>query len=94
VTTAKPGRLRLAELTSGIGAVILGVGIGVILADRMAGLGPAILAIAITLHAWGMVDKRRQERRQGGAEPWWSAALYLACWVGLAGMLAWTVIRP
>jgi len=94
VTAAKPGRLRLAELTSGLGAVVLGGGLGVLMADRLAGFGPAILGAGIALHAWGMVDKHRQERGQGGAQPWWSGALYWACWIGLAGLLAWIVMRP
>ena len=92
--TAKPDRLRLAELTSGIGAVVLGIGLGVLLSDRLAGFGLAVLAAGIAVHGWGMYDRHRQERRQGAVDPWWATALYWTCWIGLAGMLAWIVIRP
>jgi hypothetical protein len=93
VTTARPDRLRLAELTSGVGAVVLGIGLGVLLSDRLAGFGFGVLAAGIAVHGWGMYDRRRQERRQGAVNPWWATALYWACWIGLGGMLGWIVIR-
>lgn len=93
MTVARPGCLRLAELTSGVGAVVLGIGLGALTADRLTGFGLVILALGITLHAWGMVDRRRQESRRGIIDPWWATALYWTCWIGLAGMLAWIVIR-
>lgn len=92
--TARPERLRLAELTSGVGAVILGIGLGVLLSDRLAGLGFGILAAGIVVHGWGMYDRRRQERSHGSVDPWWASALYWVCWIGLGGMLAWIVMRP
>jgi hypothetical protein len=85
-------RLRLAELTSG--AVVLGLGLGVLLSDRLAGLGPAVLAAGIAVHAWGMYDKHRLERRQDVADPWWATALFLVCWLALAVTLAWAAFRP
>lgn len=91
--TARHDRLRLAELTSGIGAVVLGIGLGVLLADRLAGFGIAILSSGIAVHGWGMYDRHRQDRSQGSVEPWWATALYWVCWIGLA-VLAWIVIRP
>lgn len=94
MTSTRPGRLRLAELTSGSGAVVLGIGLGVLLADRLAGFGFVVLAAGIAVHGWGMYDKHRQERSQGAVDPWWATALYWACWIGLAGMLVWIVIRP
>jgi hypothetical protein len=93
VTLARPGRLRLAELTSGVGAVVLGIGLGALMANRLAGFGPVILALGITLHAWGMYDKHCQESRRGIIDPWWATTLYWTCWIGLAGMLAWIVTR-
>lgn len=93
MNTTRPERLRLAELTSGVGAVILGIGLGVLLSDRLAGSGFRILAAGIAVHGWGMYDRRRQERSQGTVDPWWATALYWACWIGLCGMLGWIVIR-
>lgn len=64
MNTTRPERLRLAELTSGVGAVILGIGLGVLPSDRLAGSGFRILAAGIAVHGWGMYDRRRQERSQ------------------------------
>jgi hypothetical protein len=50
---------RLAELTSAVGAVVLGIGLGMLLAARLAYLAPTILAAGILVHAWGMYDKHR-----------------------------------
>jgi hypothetical protein len=94
MTIVRTSRLRLAELTSGIGAVVLGIALGVLLTERLVGLGPEILAAGIVVHGWGMIDKHRQERRQGTIDPEWATALYWACWIGLAGMIAWIMIRP
>lgn len=69
MTVARPDRLRFAELTSGVGAVVLGVGLGALMANRLAGFGLVILALEITLHAWGMYDRHRQENRRGIIDP-------------------------
>jgi uncharacterized membrane protein YecN with MAPEG domain len=87
-------RTRLAELTSGVGALVLGIGLGALLASHLADLALPILASGIIVHAWGMYDKHRLERQADMVDPWWAAALYWVCWLILAAMLAWIVIRP
>lgn len=53
-------RLPLAELTSALGAGILGLGIGVLGADYLRGVGlPTV--VGLLLHGWGMADKHRLE---------------------------------
>ena len=90
---AHPDRLRLAELTSGFGALVLGIGIGALLGERLAGFGLLLLIAGAAAHAWGMFDKHRLERRAGAVDPWWSPAAYWGCW-GLLGLLAlWIVGR-
>ena len=53
------GRKRAAELTSGIGALVLGLGLGVAFGERLAGLGVWALVIGALVHGWGMYDKHR-----------------------------------
>jgi hypothetical protein len=90
-----PGdRIRLAELTSGVGAVVLGAGLGVLLAPWLEKLGPLIIFLRVAVHGWGMFDKHRLERRQGASGPQWSTALYWICWLALAAMILWALIRP
>ncbi len=89
--TTSDSRLRLAELTSALGAGILGVGIGALAASFLRGFGIPILIVGIVLHAWGMTDKHRLEA--GAARPAWSTALYWICWVVLAGLATVLVVR-
>ncbi len=84
-------RLRVAELTSGVGAGIIGAGIGVLLAGYLAGLALPILAVGLLLHAWGMRDKHALEA--GAAHVWWSNTLYWICWLALAGLALYAIAR-
>jgi hypothetical protein len=54
-------RLKLAELTSGVGALVLGVGLGALCA---AWVGPAagfVTVAGVLVHAFGMWDRHRLE---------------------------------
>jgi hypothetical protein len=62
---------------------VLGIGIGALVGAWAEGLGPWLLGVGALAHGWGMYDKRRVARGSGFADPWWSAALYWACWVSL-----------
>jgi len=89
-------RLRVAELTSSLGAGVLGLGIGVLAASSLGGLGWPILAAGLLLHAWGMTDKHRIETTQGAPRVWWSTLLYWICWgflIVLAAFTAWRRLR-
>jgi hypothetical protein len=85
-------RLRLAELSSSLGAGVLGFGIGVLVSSHVAGLGAPILVAGLLLHAWGMLDKHRIETKQA-ARVWWSTLLYWICWAALAGVVFYMVWR-
>jgi len=87
VTVAKPDRVRLAELTSGVGAVVLGVGIGVLAASHIGFLGLPRLLAGLVVHAWGMYDKHRLEHRFDAPDAWWEPVAYWTCW-GLLAVLA------
>lgn len=82
-------RRRMAELTSGLGALVLGIGIGALLAERLGGAGMWLLMTGAVVHAWGMYDKHRIEQGSGLAEPWWSTLLYWVCWalLGLGALV-------
>jgi hypothetical protein len=87
VKGVRPDRLRLAELTSGVGALVLGLGIGALLSERLSGLALPFLIAGAAAHAWGMLDKHRLERQSGASDSWWSPAAYWLCWM-LLGLLA------
>jgi hypothetical protein len=88
--TATRNRVRVAELTSGIGAVVLGIGIGVIASGVLRGLGLYLLLAGVLTHGWGMYAKHRAEYLTGNANPGWHTALYWVCWA----LLALLVILP
>lgn len=86
-------RLKLAELSSALGAGVLGLGAGVLLENPLRGLGLPILVVGLALHAWGMTDKHRIEASVDAARVWWSTALYWACWLGLGAVAVYALTR-
>lgn len=91
MTIAKPERRRVAELTSGVGAVVLGIGLGVLAADRVGRFGLPLLLVGAAVHAWGMFDKHRLERQADAPSVWWEPVAYWTCW-GLFAVLAASVM--
>jgi hypothetical protein len=85
--------MKLAELTSSLGAGVLGVGFGALLADQLRGLGVPVLVLGLLLHAWGMADNRRLQAKAGAPTVWWSTLLYWICWVLLAALVVYVVVR-
>lgn len=81
-------RLKRAELTSGVGALVLGVGLGALFAAYLGGAGLAVFLTGLLLHVWGMYDKHRLERGTTAAWVWWADLLYWVCWVALVLLLA------
>lgn len=80
---------KAAELASGLGAVVLGVGLALLAPDALSPLAAPILLTGIVVHGVGMALKHRLERQER-ALLWWEAAL---CWLGLAGIVGWLALR-
>lgn len=79
-------RLRFAELTSSVGAGVLGVGLGASFGAELASLAVPVLIAGAALHAVGMTDKHLLERSAGEVRPRWSTALYWICWLALLAL--------
>jgi hypothetical protein len=84
-------RLKLAELTSGVGALVLGVGLGALFPQWFGPPAGVIVVIGLSLHAFGMWDKHRLEALGHAENPTWVVALYWVCWLLLAAVLAMLV---
>ena len=81
-------RLKPAELTSGVGALVLGVGLGALFPHWFGPMAGPIAFAGLSLHAFGMWDKHRVEAVGHAEIPVWvMALLYWVCWLLLAGVL-------
>jgi hypothetical protein len=86
-------RLRWAELTSGIGAITLGVGLGSLFEEYVGAYAIPILVIGVLTHGWGMIDKRRLDSMRDANSVWWSELLYWICWAALIFLIIYLAIR-
>lgn len=74
--TTHRARLKQAELASGVGAGILGAGLGA-LAAQYVGVGPyalPFLGVGVATHARGMLERHRLDAMV--PRVWWAEALY------------------
>ena len=85
-------RLKLAELTSGVGALVLGVGLGALF-FRWVGPAAGVVTLAgVLVHAFGMWDKHRLEAETPADSGPLVAALYWVCWLLLAAVLLYLMV--
>jgi hypothetical protein len=84
-------RPKLAELTSGVGALVLGVGLGALFPQWFGAAAAFITVVGLSLHAFGMWDKHRLEAQDHAENPRWVVVLYWVCWLLLAAVLAMLV---
>ena len=83
-----PVAIKSAELASGLGAIVLGVGIGLFVPLPLRAHALPLLAAGVLVHGAGMSLKYRLEARQGEAF-WWEMALFSLCWATLVVLAAW-----
>ena len=81
-------RLRIAELTSGVGALVLGLGLGAWFSPWFTPAAGLIAVAGLAMHGFGMWDKHRLESVAHAEGPRWVVALYWLCWFLLAAVLA------
>jgi hypothetical protein len=68
-------RLKRAELTSGVGALVLGLGLGALFPHVIGAAAGAVVLVGLALHAFGMWDKHRQEALGHAVAGGWVIAL-------------------
>lgn len=89
IETRLVNRLHVAEMTSSVGALVLGIGVGAYISTSLGNLAAAVFFAGVALHAWGMWDQHRIDSRIAQPEPAWSKALFWLCWVMLVAVLIW-----
>ena len=86
-------RLKLAELTCGIGALVLGVGLGALFSPWLAPAAGFIAVAGVAAHSFGMWDKHRLEAQAHVESAPWIVALYWVCWLLLAAVVVLVFVR-
>ena len=84
--------MKRADLLSGVGAVVLGMGLGLLFARLLTPYATPLLLTGLLMHAWGMFDKHRLEKASTGARLWWEEALYWVCWIALLILAAYIAV--
>lgn len=84
---------KRADLTSGVGAGVLGGGIALLLAQYLRAYAIPLLLVGVLLHGWGMFDRHRLDRQAGTDTLRWSEALYWVCWVALFALALYILAR-
>jgi hypothetical protein len=79
---------KSAELTSGLGAIVLGAGLALVLPEWLRAYASPLLIGGVLVHGVGMTLKYRLERRDG-RPLWWERALFWLCWACLAALGLW-----
>jgi hypothetical protein len=85
-------RLKLDELTSGVGALVLGAGLGALASPWIGSAATRLALTGLALHAFGMWDKHRMESADHAHNPPWVVASYWLCWLLLAVVLAMLLV--
>jgi hypothetical protein len=86
-------RTKRAELLSTVGAGVLGAGLALLFAEVLKVYAVAILLVGLLAHTWGMFQKHQLERQVQSDSVWWVEALYWFCWLALAALLLFVVVR-
>ena len=86
-------RLKLAELTSGVGALVLGVGLGSLFPHWFGSIAVWVAFVGLSLHAFGMWDKHRLEAGSEAGNSRGVVVLYWVCWLLLATVVALLFVR-
>jgi hypothetical protein len=85
---ASAGRVKAADLLSGLGAIVLGAGLALVAPTWLRAYALPTLIVGLVVHGAGMSLKYRFESGQN-ERLWWERLLFWLCWVILLGLGLW-----
>ena len=86
-------KMKWAQLLSTLGAGVLGAGIALLFPNNLAPYAIPILILGLAAHAVGMFQMRGLEQQSKRPRVGWMEALYWLCWLALAALLLFILIR-
>ena len=86
--SAQESKLKTAELTSALGAGIIGLGLGVYLANYFEPYAIWTIVIGIALHGLAMYKKAEMKP----AKLKWAKWLYWLCWAIIIGLAIYIIV--
>jgi hypothetical protein len=90
--TEPSGRVKAAELLAGVGAVVLGMGLGLLFREFLGSFTLPIMVVGGLAHAWGMFAKHRLEQSKPAIRVWWTEAAYWVCWAALICLVIYVAV--
>lgn len=90
-TNKNKSRVKRTELLSGVGAVVLGIGLGVLLSNYLKIYALPVLITGLVMHGLGMLLKHKFENESSTVRLWWAETLYWLCWVVLLGIIIYVI---
>lgn len=88
---ASQNRLKKLDLLGGLGAGMLGAGIGLVFAPWLQPYAIPILVVGILSHGWAMGAKKRMEGGANITGPSWVRAAEWICWAMIAGLTIYII---
>jgi len=90
---ARPNaRLLYLEVMSAIAVLVLGLGLGALLATLLRPVAVALVISGAVVHGAAMVQRHRFEKTTSEPAPRFREWLYLACWLLLALLVAYLLL--
>lgn len=86
-------KMKSAQLLSTLGVGALGAGIALLLPSFLASYAIPILLIGLASHAVGMFQMHAHEQQSNSPRVWWMNILYWFCWLALAALFLYILIR-
>ena len=84
---------KRADLIAGLGAVILGIGIGALPALRLQRDAASLLFAGVLIHGWRMFDKHRFEKANNASnDVWRSKRALLDFWALLGALVVYVIL--
>lgn len=91
VTNENKSRVKRAQLLSGVGAVVLGIGLGILLSNFLKIYALPVLITGLVMHALGMFMQHKFDNESTTVRLWWAEILYWLCWFVLLGIIIYVI---